>query len=133
MGTACGAGQSQGSFEDAFPQAYRLCVTCFREMGRAWAFDGHLLSHPLGTGDQAPSALSRPLPCPGTSKTNQGGSLPEGMSGCFFVMLLSEGSRELMNFIKEQPCAPGEQMRLCLKSNCLTPQPEANRAPGVRL
>lgn len=96
-------------------------------------FDGHLLSHPLGTGDQAPSALSRPLPCLGTSKTNQGGSRPEGMSGCLLVMLLSEGSRELINFIKEQPRVPWDQMRLCLKSNSLIPQPEANRAPGVRL
>lgn len=52
--------------------------------------------------------------------------------GHLSTMLLSEGSTELMNFIKEQPHVQWNQTRICFKSRFLTPQPEVNRASGQR-
>lgn len=74
-----------GRAKPALKMRFRRPAGCVSPALGRWAgsvlFDGRLLCCPLGTGDQAPSALARPSPCTGTSKTNQGSSLPEGMSG----------------------------------------------------
>lgn len=83
MGSACVAGQSQASFEEAFPQARWLSRHLLWGDEQSVLFDGHFLCHPLGTVAWAPSAPAKPLPRTVSSKTNYRSSLPVDTSMVF--------------------------------------------------